>query len=381
MTGIYQITNKVNGKFYIGQSIDIEERFLAHKREAQPKMREDVELFGWDNFEIEVLEECPREVLNDRENFYIEKLNPEYNTIKIHNWTHTPETCEKIRQAKLGTHHTETACEKMSKSRKGTQLSAEHKEKVRQKSLGNKSRSRPVICVETGVEYENAEIAAQAVGLKSSSGINSVLRGEFITAGGFHWKCADENAVITSRNRKVLCVETGEIFSSVQSAAEHFDLTPSVVSKVLHGKSITAGLHFKFADETREVKIITEAERKNHLPIPVVCVETGEEFESVRKAAKKFGILSATISSVLSGKAITAGGLHFKFADECLNKNIRSDESRKISSSKAILCIETNEIFQSVKAAAEHFGLNHSNICRMLKGGAKKVGGFRFKYV
>ena len=381
MTGIYQITNVENGKIYIGQSQDIERRFHDHKNSPQPKMREDVEIFGWDSFKFEVLEECSLEVLNDRENFYIEKLNPEYNTIKLHNWTHTPETCEKIRQAKLGSHHTEKACEKMSKSRKGTQLSDEHKEKCRQKSIGNKSRSRPVICVETGIEYENAKIAAQAVGLKSSTIINNVIRGESITAGGFHWKCADENVEITSRNRKVFCVETGETFSSVQETAEHFNLTPSVVSKVLHGRSITAGLHFKFADETRAVKIISEDERRNHLPIPVICVETGEEFESVRKAAKKFGIISSSISSVLSGKAITAGGLHFKFADESLNKNIRTDESRKISSSKSVMCIETNEIFPSVKAAAEHFGLKNSNICRMLKGGAKKVGGFRFKYV
>ena len=32
MTGIYKITNKINGKVYIGQSGDIHERWLEHKR-------------------------------------------------------------------------------------------------------------------------------------------------------------------------------------------------------------------------------------------------------------------------------------------------------------------------------------------------------------
>jgi len=32
MIGIYKITNKINNKTYIGQSIEIEERIKEHKR-------------------------------------------------------------------------------------------------------------------------------------------------------------------------------------------------------------------------------------------------------------------------------------------------------------------------------------------------------------
>ena len=32
MVGIYKITNKLNGKVYIGQSNDIERRWAEHKR-------------------------------------------------------------------------------------------------------------------------------------------------------------------------------------------------------------------------------------------------------------------------------------------------------------------------------------------------------------
>ena len=31
LTGIYKITNKINGHLYIGQSIDIENRWTRHK--------------------------------------------------------------------------------------------------------------------------------------------------------------------------------------------------------------------------------------------------------------------------------------------------------------------------------------------------------------
>lgn len=34
MIGIYKITNKINGKYYIGQSKDIDKRMKYHKKET-----------------------------------------------------------------------------------------------------------------------------------------------------------------------------------------------------------------------------------------------------------------------------------------------------------------------------------------------------------
>ena len=376
MTGIYQITNVENGKIYIGQSQDIERRFHDHKNSPQPKMREDVEIFGWDSFKFEVLEECSLEVLNDRENFYIEKLNPEYNTIKLHNWTHTPETCEKIRQSKIGTHHTEKACEKMSESRKGVTLSDEHKEKCRQKSLGNKSRSRPVICVETGIEYENAKIAAQAVGLKSSSAISSVLRGVNVTAKGYHWKYADDKNGVERRNKPVICVETNEIFPTIQAAADHTGESPTVISRVLKGKVISAGYHWRYADEDNQNFVVDREKRRdkrfgsNSHYIPIICIETGEVFESIKIAAEHFGISKQSISAMLNGRSNTAGGFRFKYVDGLSHKKV----------SKKVQCLETGEIFENSRVAAEHIGLSYRTMESHLRGYKKSCGGFHWKY-
>ena len=194
MICIYKITNTITGDCYIGQTINMHERELAHRREPQPKMREDVEKYGWDAFKFEVIEECSREELNDRENYYITELNPAYNTIKIHNWTHTPETCEKISQAKIGQTHTPESCELMSEKGLGVQLADEHKEILRQKSFGNKSRSKPVMCVETGKVYPNAKISAVDVGI-SPSAISCVLRDVLVTAGGLHFEYATKKLI------------------------------------------------------------------------------------------------------------------------------------------------------------------------------------------
>lgn len=84
MIGIYLITNKVNGKVYIGQSVDIDRRIKEHYRSSQPEVyalrnerdyKTPIHLamnkYGIHNFSIKVLEECNKEDLDDKEIYWI----------------------------------------------------------------------------------------------------------------------------------------------------------------------------------------------------------------------------------------------------------------------------------------------------------------------
>lgn len=76
-TGVYKLTNLKNQKVYIGQAADISERFKQHikcglgidtpSNMLYTAMMKD----GVENFTFEVLEECERASLNDREKYYI----------------------------------------------------------------------------------------------------------------------------------------------------------------------------------------------------------------------------------------------------------------------------------------------------------------------
>ena len=52
-------------------------------------------------------------------------------------------------------------------------------------------------------------------------------------------------------------------------------------------------------------------------------------------------------------------------------------ESRK----RKVMCIETGEIFESGRQAAEKLKLNRSKISNVCKGKRKSTGGYRFKFV
>lgn len=70
--GIYKITNKINGKSYIGLSSNIEERFKKHRQKQGEKILYSAfEKYGIENFEFSVLEYCLLEQLAEREKYWI----------------------------------------------------------------------------------------------------------------------------------------------------------------------------------------------------------------------------------------------------------------------------------------------------------------------
>lgn len=80
MIGIYKITEKKNpNNFYIGQSNDIERRFKEHIYKTYEQSRipfdEEITKKGKDAFLFEVLEICSINELNDKEKYWIKKLN------------------------------------------------------------------------------------------------------------------------------------------------------------------------------------------------------------------------------------------------------------------------------------------------------------------
>lgn len=76
---IYKITNKVNGKSYIGQTrYSVEFRYRQHLRKTSPAMAYDIKKYGVEAFECETLEECDYKDLDSREIYYIDKYNTFY---------------------------------------------------------------------------------------------------------------------------------------------------------------------------------------------------------------------------------------------------------------------------------------------------------------
>lgn len=81
--GIYLITNLINNKKYVGQSLNIQKRWNQHRSAAfNPKNKsynyplyQAFRKYGIDNFSFEILEECNFADLNNKEEYYVKFYN------------------------------------------------------------------------------------------------------------------------------------------------------------------------------------------------------------------------------------------------------------------------------------------------------------------
>lgn len=77
--GIYKITNLQNGMCYVGQSTNISERWKQHIKRGlgadtptRNKLYPIMSAVGVENFSFEIIEECEKDKLNEREDFWQE---------------------------------------------------------------------------------------------------------------------------------------------------------------------------------------------------------------------------------------------------------------------------------------------------------------------
>ena len=88
---IYKVTNKVNGKSYIGQTIrEPKIRWQEHQKRDINKdtyFHRALKKYGIDNFTWEIIEECNNSVLNEREIYWIKKFDTFYKNEKGYNMT------------------------------------------------------------------------------------------------------------------------------------------------------------------------------------------------------------------------------------------------------------------------------------------------------
>ena len=85
VSGVYKITNMITGDFYIGSSKDVKRRWAEHKcpsswkRFPNNQLYKDIQKYGVDNFDFQILEVVEQEELKVAEQQFIEKLKPTYN--------------------------------------------------------------------------------------------------------------------------------------------------------------------------------------------------------------------------------------------------------------------------------------------------------------
>lgn len=274
---IYKATNKINGKVYIGQSHkSLEERMRRHKNDST---RQDsyfyraIRKYGWENFSWEIIDTAKTdEELNQKEIYWIQYYesfdNKEkgYNSTSgaDHNYKLTQEECQKRSQRVSG--------EKNPMYGKpgtwlGKKFSEEHKKHLSESLKGRKTPW---------------------------------------CTGKNHWLA-----------KAVINLNTGEIFDTIQEAADAYHVSRDSISKQINGQTKNCnGFKWQFC------KDIEDLENFQTIPInldelithkPVQCLETGKIYPTVKDVTQEFKCGHQTIKDCCLGKRESYKNRHFQY--------------------------------------------------------------------
>lgn len=114
-TGIYKWTHIISNKSYVGSSLNLSIRFKNYfnisyiKRETKKNnslIYRALLKYGYSSFKIDIIEYCDPLFLINREQYYLDNFNFEYNTLKIARsligFKHSSTTIRRMSKAKLG---------------------------------------------------------------------------------------------------------------------------------------------------------------------------------------------------------------------------------------------------------------------------------------
>lgn len=126
-----------------------------------------------------------------------------------------------------------------------------------------------------------------------------------------------------------------------------------------------------------------------NMKLKVICLDTGEIFNSLVDANMTYGNKKGHISDVCKGRRRTAFGKRWRFLDNDLSiiepEDVKTSfiadikpKGKKIK----VQCVETGEIFDSVSNANRFLGNVHGrgNVIKACKGQIDSCGGYHWRY-
>ena len=354
---VYLLTNRINGKMYVGitkhQDNPNERWHGGGKHHYNKHVARAVAKYGWDNFDHEILtSNLTREEAGKFERLLIAKLDL-MNKDKGYNMTPGGDDLPGAQLPHL---------------REGSRRHAKKVSKpVHQYGLDGRYLA----------SYESTKGAARAIGVTGQA-IRSCCIGKFRTSGDYYWSYQKMESYIPPEILPANVVETyqyslsGEFiakYDSMTKAAEAVGTTNHALHHAIQDSKngfyrTSAG--YIWTDGTYEPITV---QKENPHKLQIICVETGDVFDSGKEAADAYNTATTNISRAARDSNATACGYHWKYIGDAAN----------IATTKQVRRVEDGLMYDSLSQAAKMIRCTRKTIKKYIESGTP-LNGYHYEY-
>lgn len=325
MGQIYCIRNIVNGKCYVGRTINtFKSRYPGnawHHRSKNSLIANDAKIYSKDDFEIFILHSSKEYSYRDLfllETAWVDKLN----CMKPNGYNIVPPT--EFTPVKSGFR-----------------------------------RSGEINC-SNGKTYRNALEASIDIGLDSSSGIFKQIEGKWKHAKGLTFSLWPE--IPKPYIPQLLVCSNGKTYNTAEEAGNDLNILAGKIRAHLNGKSSHCK-KYTFAYHPDKPKSFVDK--------PLVYCSDGNIYASPGEAARILGIRGKSVWNVLKyGHAMK--GYNFSYS------GFPTTPPARTTSAKISVMDDLGNIFESQCAAGRHWAIKGSDIGHCLSGKYKQISGRLF---
>ena len=395
---VYEITNLINGKKYIGKRschCPIEEDSYMG---SGTLLKRAIDKYSIENFKKEILQVCNSEdEAYELETKYIENVKAYsdrkyYNIacggkgfksehvtrINIERWKNA-EYKEKVSNSIKTAWSNPIVKEKISNSIKSswTEERKQTMSKYMKENAYWKGKKMPKYILDKMSESQRGRKHSEQTKLKiSRSNTGKILprRGE------------------CKHSKKVVCINTGEVFNCMLSIEDKYGFSANHISQCCSGDRKSEGVingercGWMYYDDyknlpKKDLDILIKGLSENKSHKKVVCINTGEVFNTVTEASLKYNISAQNISSCCTQKGNKTAGklgeykLSWRYYEEYLEmdeKEILSLKNLKVYNK--IICINTLEIFNTAIDINNKYAISSKSIYSCCRGRLKSAG-------
>ena len=231
---IYKIVSPSN-RVYIGQTISLQRRLSAYKRndcKGQKRLFNSFNTYGFENHIFEVIEECDDDKLNERERHYQDfynvlsknGLNCKLTNTNDKKLVHSEESLKKISESSKNRFWSDERKKQFAINRTGVKMSEETKQKISFKNKGNKHTEEYKLKMS---KIKKGSIVSEETKQKIS--LNS--KGKIKTKEHLR-------NISLANSRIILDTKTGIFYNNLKEVSELFEISYSTIKKRMYGKLI-----------------------------------------------------------------------------------------------------------------------------------------------